>query len=176
MEHIDNADQADSTTQSVAVLQSEPQYQEQPGGRVLMLNGEPVAGKSVHEETMNAYAWLAGYHAFLGPLTEAAITNGVQRPGMVRARIVSEWGNDVAGVYADEARHVAYVEHCKKQIYAAHPWLWPLFESAGAMVQMSPGDGVAFCLSTRPGIVWDVPGLKPFVAMTPFADAGEVAH
>jgi hypothetical protein len=151
--------------------------QEQPGGRVVTrFRGAPVDAKSIDEETRDSFAQLCAYYGWLGPLVEAAIYHGVVTGGKGKVSITTPWGSDeMGGVMDDAEKHAAYVDHVKSNIAAHQPWLWPIFETANASLLISPTE-VSYCVKTRLGVQFDIPALRPFAALVPFAQPGEAAH
>lgn len=148
--------------------------QEQPGGRIYLVDGVPFSADSVQAETNAAFSRLWNHYGYLGPLLEAAIING--NAGVVSGvAVITPWGSDVAKKWEDKTRHDAYVAHVKGVLAEQAPWLWPLFEGSDASLVIAPA-GVCFSLGSRPGVQWDVPGLLPYVALAPFAEDGEAKH
>lgn len=148
--------------------------QEQPGGRVALVDGVPFSTNRLQVETDAAFARLWSHYGWLGPLAEAAICGGVQ--GLeCKARVMTPWGSDLAGQWSDKERHDAYIAHVRAAMSKHLSWVWALFDTAGASVVMAP-EGVCFSVDTRPEIQWDVEALRPFAALTPFAESGETAH
>ena len=153
-----------------------PEFRLQPGGRILVVDGSPVEAVSVQAESDSASALLSAVAPWAAPLMEAALAADYRGEQNKRARFFTAWGNDVTGVYEDAAKHAAAVQHLEDACSLA--WFWSLLDAAGATVGVIHGAApqFSFYLNTRPSVQFDVPGMARHLALTPFAESGEIAH
>lgn len=149
---------------------------EQPGGRVLHVGGQPLGVVSLDHAVRDSFVQLATYFPWIAPLLEAAIIGGKDDEGGARlAAVVTPWGDELAGEYADAAQHRAYVDHIKATIAARHPWFWSLLDNGRATVLMAPA-GFTFAVPTQPGAQYDIPDFQPLMTLE-FVGAGSaVVH
>lgn len=92
------------------------------------------------------------------------------------AEISSPWGgcSDTAP-NQDADKHAAYSAHVRKSVDRLYPWLWGLFDAAGARIAAAPGSFMFF-VPHRPLVAFDIPALAPLTRLTPWAEPGETVH
>jgi hypothetical protein len=78
----------------------------------------------------------------------------------------TEWGQD--GKDDNQPEHAAYLAYAKAFTAQRMPWLIPLFDSARAIVMVSPGS-YFFGVDNYVGMSFDIPELRPYTHLVPWA-------
>lgn len=137
----------------------------------LVASDQMIAGPEADAIGKQILSEIAGTAPWMG-----ALLGSIAQDPKGGANIVTQWGG--YGDHTpepDPGKHAAYSAYIRAGVSQAYPWLWPMFEAAGARLAVGP-DVFLFFVPYRPLVAFEIPALVPLTKLTPWVESGETIN